>query len=113
MDDRAAARPRHAGLAAERTQLAWSRSALSLLACGAATLKGIPQVTDGHPLTGAVLLLLGGVVWLAGVPLARQRARATALGERPVARRRDLAPVAVGTVIVGIASMVIAAFFPG
>ena len=101
------------GLAEERTQLAWSRSALSLLGCGAATLKGIPHVTDGHPLTGIALLLLGGVVWLAGMPLARQRARASATGARPVARHRDLAPVAYGTAVVGIAALVIAAFFPG
>ena len=100
------------GLAAERTELAWSRSALSLLACGAATAKGIPSVTDGHPVTGLVLLLLGGVVWLAGVPLARARAEATRRGGRPRAAMRDLAPVACGTAVVGLAAMVIAAFFP-
>ena len=101
------------GLAAERTELAWSRSALSLLACGAATAKGIPRITDGHPVTGAVLLALGGVVWLAGVPLARRRGAATRMGVRPAARHRDLAPVAYGTVLVGVAALVIAAFFPG
>ena len=101
------------GRAAERTELAWSRSALSLLACGAATAKGIPKVTDGHPVTGVVLLVLGGVVWLAGIPLARARAAATRRGERPSASLRDLAPVACGTAVVGIAAIVIAAFFPG
>jgi uncharacterized membrane protein YidH (DUF202 family) len=101
------------GKAAERTELAWSRSALSLLACGAATAKGIPKVTDGHPVTGVVLLLLGGVVWLTGVPLARARAAATHRSGRPIARLRDLAPVAYGTAVVGVAAMVIAVFFPG
>jgi len=101
------------GRAAERTELAWSRSALSLLACGAATAKGIPKVTNGHPVTGAVLLILGGAVWLAGVPLARARAAATQRGERPAATMRDLVPVAYGTAVVGIAAVVIAAFFPG
>ena len=101
------------GRAAERTELAWSRSALSLLACGAATAKGIPTVTDGHPITGLVLLLLGGVVWLSGVPLARERANATQRGGRPRAQMRDLAPVAFGTAVVGIAAMVIGVFFPG
>ncbi len=104
---------RDAGLAAERTELAWSRSALSLLACGAAAAKGIPKVTNGHPVTGVVLLALGGIVWLAGVPLARVRATASAVGARPVARWRDLAPVAFGTAVVGVAALVIAAFFPG
>jgi uncharacterized membrane protein YidH (DUF202 family) len=101
------------GRAAERTELAWSRSALSLLACGAATAKGIPKVTNGHPVTGIVLLLLGGVVWLTGVPLARARAVATQRGARPRARMHDLAPVAYGTAVVGLAAIVIAAFFPG
>ncbi|MEO7734699.1 MAG: DUF202 domain-containing protein [Kofleriaceae bacterium] len=101
------------GRAAERTELAWSRSALSLLACGAATAKGIPTVTDGHPITGIALLVLGGVVWLSGVPLARQRAAATQRGARPGARMADLVPVALGTAVVGVAAIVIAAFFPG
>ena len=101
------------GRAAERTELAWSRSALSLLACGAATAKGIPKVTNGHPVTGLVLLLLGGVVWLTGVPLARARAAATQRGGRPRAQMRDLAPVAFGTAVVGIAAIVIGVFFPG
>lgn len=101
------------GRAAERTELAWSRSALSLLACGAATAKGIPNVTSGHPVTGIVLLALGGLVWLSGVPLARARAGATRRGARPTATIRDLAPVAYGTAVVGIAAIFIAAFFPG
>lgn len=101
------------GRAAERTELAWSRSALSLLACGAATAKGIPTVTNGHPVTGVVLLLLGSLVWLASVPLAKRRAAATQLGQPRSARMRDLAPVAYGTAFVGLAAIVIAAFFPG
>jgi uncharacterized membrane protein YidH (DUF202 family) len=99
------------GLAAERTQLAWSRSALSLLACGAAVIKGVPKVTDGHPVTGVVLLGLGGIVWLASVPLSS--ARRGAPRARGVARGRDLALVACGSALVGIAALVIAAFFPG
>jgi uncharacterized membrane protein YidH (DUF202 family) len=99
------------GLSAERTQLAWSRSALSLLACGAAAIKGVPKVTSGHPLTGIVLLMLGGLVWLAGVPLAR--ARAAHPDARPAARQHELAIVAVGSAMVGAAAFVIAVFFPG
>ena len=103
---------RDAGLAAERTELAWSRSALSLLGCGAAAVHGIPNVTNGHPVTGAVLLGLGGLVWLAGVPLARQRAAAGVNTSRRAARYAELAPVAFGTALVGIAALVLAAFFP-
>ena len=103
-----------AGLAAERTQLAWGRSALSLFACGAAVAKGgIPRVSEGtaRPIVGATLLVLGAVVWLTGLPLARQRSQHASpeLRRRP-ARERELAPVAFGTAVVGVAALVLAAF---
>ncbi len=66
---------RDRGLAAERTDLAWGRSTLALFACGAAVAKGVPNITDGsRPGAGIVMLLLGGAVWLAGLPFARLRA---------------------------------------
>ena len=104
---------RDRGLAAERTELAWGRSALALFACGAAVAKGIPNVTPTHrhAWIGIVVLLLGGLVWLAGIPLARARARS--VGVRRVATFTDLAPLAFGTAVVGVAAFVIGAFFPG
>ena len=99
------------GLASERTELAWSRSALALLACGAATVKGVPNVTNGHPVTGAVLLALGGLVWLSGLPLARRRKGRDGQARRP-AMFRDLAPVAYGSALVGVAAFLVAALFP-
>lgn len=106
------------GLAAERTELAWGRSALSLFACGAAVAKGgVPHVDDGtaRPVVGGVLLLLGAIVWLAGLPLARQRSRAAAGigGARRPARQRELAPVAIGTAVVGLAGFVLVAVTVG
>jgi uncharacterized membrane protein YidH (DUF202 family) len=107
--------PSDTGLAAERTELAWGRSALSLFACGAAVAKGgIPRVSESaaRPVVGASLLVLGAVVWLTGLPLARQRSRAASgmLDARRPARQRELAPVAVGTAVVGLAALVLAAF---
>ena len=78
------------GLASERTELAWSRSALALLACGAATVKGVPNVTNGHPVTGAVLLALGGLVWLSGLPLARRRKGRDGQARRPARFRSTI-----------------------
>ncbi|MBX3285445.1 MAG: DUF202 domain-containing protein [Actinobacteria bacterium] len=106
---------RDAGLAAERTELAWDRSALSLFACGAAVVKGLPKVTGGtgHPVAGVAVLVLGGVVWASGLPYARLRAHATRQGRRGVARRRELLPMAAATAIVGVAAFVIGAFLPG
>jgi putative membrane protein len=106
---------RDAGLAAERTELAWGRSALALLACGAAVVKGLRNVTgnEARPAAGVALLALGGLVWLSGVPYARARARATRAGHRPAARSRELGIMAVGTALVGVAALVIALLFPG
>lgn len=105
---------RDAGLAAERTELAWDRSALSLFACGAAVVKGLPKVTGSaaHPAAGVAMLVLGGLVWAAGLPYARLRAHATREGRRGVARRRELLPMAAATAMVGCAAFVIAAFLP-
>ena len=102
------------GLAAERTELAWGRNSLALLGCGAAVAKGLDKVTGtaGRPLLGAVLLTLGAVAWLSGIPYARVRARATRGGVRAPVRKRELAILAGGTAIVGAAGLVVAAFFP-
>jgi len=100
------------GLAAERTALAWGRSTMALFACGAAVAKGIPNVTGaGRPGLGLAVLALGVAVWLCGLPFARAR-RAELDARRPV-RAHELAPLAYGTALVGIAALMIAAFFPG
>lgn len=106
---------RDAGLAAERTELAWDRSALALFACGAAVIKGLHNVTgnEARPAIGVALLVLGGLVWLSGVPYARIRAQASRAGRRPAARGRELGIMALGTTLVGVAALVIALFFPG
>jgi len=103
---------RDPGLAAERTDLAWNRSGLALLGCGAAVARGM---TVGDPLpgrmaVGATILVLGGVVWVLGGWQARRRS--SARGPRRVAARYDLLPVAVGTAAVGVAAFVLGLFFP-
>jgi len=106
---------RDPGLAAERTELAWGRSALSLFACGAAMVRGVENIT-GHetqPVAGIVVLVLGGIVWSAGVPLARQRAAASVAGRRHRAQMHELLPLAVGTAIVGVAGLVVGVLFSG
>lgn len=100
------------GLAAERTDLAWNRSGLALLGCGAAVAKGM---TVGDPLPGRIaagttILVLGFVVWVLGAWQARRRS-APGLARR-VARPADLLPVAAGTAAVGAAAFALALFFP-
>jgi uncharacterized membrane protein YidH (DUF202 family) len=98
-----------AGMAAERTDLAWSRSGLALAGCGLIELRGLPSVTGqaARPLLGAALLALGLLTWALGYWSSHQR-RPSAGRPRPVATRRDLAPAAYGTAAVGIVGLVVA-----
>ena len=102
---------RDPGLAAERTQLAWSRSTLALFAFGAAVAKGLPNLTGtpGRPLAGLIVCAFGAVVWLTSVPYARARAR----GGRPsaVVRRRAIATMAIGTTVVGVGALLLELVF--
>jgi uncharacterized membrane protein YidH (DUF202 family) len=94
------------GLAAERTHLAWGRSALSFVLCGLAVARGIPGVTDdGRPVFGMLLVALGGVVWVAASPWRLLPGRDGGLRPR---RSGQLAAVAIGTSLVGTAALIIA-----
>jgi uncharacterized membrane protein YidH (DUF202 family) len=105
-------RPLETGLAAERTDLAWNRSGLALLACGAAVVRGFPPAGfSARHVVGFVILVLGGFTWAMGAYEARRRARPGRA--RPTATRRDLLPVMLGTTGVGLAASVLAAFYPG
>jgi putative membrane protein len=104
---------REPGLAAERTDLAWNRSGLALLACGAAVLRGFPPAGfSARHVVGAVILVLGAFTWAMGAFEARRRRSRPGL-VRPAATRGDLLPVALGTTAVGAAAFVLAAFYPG
>lgn len=100
------------GLASERTDLAWNRSGLALLACGAAVARGITvgEVVPARSAIGITILVLGGVVWALGAWQARRRSRPGLA--RPVARPGDLVPVALGTAAVGVAAFALGLFFP-
>jgi putative membrane protein len=104
-----------AGLAAERTALAWDRSSLALLACGAAVVRGAPSVTGnpGRPWAGVVILALGLATWFAGRPLARLRAAAARRSGPVAASAHELAPLAVGAAAVGVGAAVLSLAVPG
>jgi hypothetical protein len=73
------------GLARERTELAWRRTAISYAALGAALLKASPPV-------GALVLAASALIWGTG-RLARAPRRA---GERAAARAGSRAPRRAG-----------------
>ena len=102
------------GMAAERTDLAWSRSGLALGACGVVVLKGLPAITGtgSQPLIGAAILVLGAVTWALGRWSAHRR-RPRAGQPRGVASWSDLAPASYGTAAVGMAGLVLIFLRPG
>ena len=101
---------RDPGLAAERTDLAWNRSGLSLLACGVVVMRGMarPPLTTGNVAIGACILALGALTWVLGSWRLRH---ARARGMRR-ATPSELLPISLGVAIVGIAAFSVAAIFP-
>jgi uncharacterized membrane protein YidH (DUF202 family) len=99
------------GLAAERTELAWGRSSLSLMVCGVAVARGITRAS-GRPLVGLALLVFGAIAWVVGLPYARTRALAMRTGERHVMTARELAPLAIGTAAIGVSGLLIELLLP-
>ena len=99
------------GLAEERTTLAWSRSSLALLACGAAVLKGVPRLPDpgGRPTVGAVIVGLAIVASIAGMIEEHIRREAVRDGVGRI-DERAVRRVAVANGIIGVAAFVLAVF---
>jgi uncharacterized membrane protein YidH (DUF202 family) len=96
---------RDPGLAAERTDLAWSRSGLSLLACGAAILRGInrPPLTSANVAIGVCVLILGAITSFLGAWHAHRSRRR---GARRTSTA-DLMPIASGIAAVGVAALIL------
>ena len=98
-----------AGLAGERTDMAWSRSGLAVLSCLAAIAKralGNLNEVSGRAVILAALLV-GIVGWAIGLAWARLVARGTMEG-RTVANPRTLAMTAYGTAALGAAALALA-----
>jgi uncharacterized membrane protein YidH (DUF202 family) len=94
------------GLVAERTDLAWSRSGLALLACGTLILRGISRtpIEHGNAAVGVTVLVLGALTAFLGAWHTR------AVGRRHdrLTNWHDLAPIAFGVAGIGVAAFVVA-----
>ena len=98
---------RDPGLAAHRTALAWRRSGLSLVACGAGVARGVDFAgVRARPLAGVAVLALGVALWLLANRGAARRARAMGT-DRPTASYADLWPMSLATALAGVAGAVI------
>lgn len=101
--------PEVPGLAGERTDLAWSRSALALGVAGAAVLRRVWESVDTDNARAVVLALLGvgAATWLAALAWAHGAARTTMEGRR-VASAVVLRRVTLGTLMFCAAALVLA-----
>jgi uncharacterized membrane protein YidH (DUF202 family) len=90
---------RDPGLARERTTLAWTRTAISFAAVGAAILKSDPPA-------GAVVLALSMAIWSLGRLAARTRL--DPLDPPGLTRQHTLQLITVATTIVSLAALAIA-----
>lgn len=92
--------------AVERTTLAWDRTSLALLACGALVIRGLPPEVGrpGRPGAGAVIVLLAAASWLVGVWSGRHRRRDPAAGAGA-----SIGGMALSTTLIGGAALVLAA----
>lgn len=94
---------RDPGLARERTDLAWTRTAISFIALGAAMLRAAPAA-------GALVMVAGAALWGLGHLSAR--------GTSPAIRRRlhprHVAPmITIATTVTSLAALAMALFSPG
>jgi uncharacterized membrane protein YidH (DUF202 family) len=88
------------GLARERTQLAWSRTAVSFAAVGVAILR-----TNGA--VGAIVIAMSALVWGLGRLPAHERAEAER-GHR-LTQRQTLQLITVATTLVSLVALAMAA----
>jgi uncharacterized membrane protein YidH (DUF202 family) len=101
---------RDPGLAAERTDLAWNRSARSLIGCGAVIIRGLANTPlhRGNLAVGACILTLGVVTWALGSwRLSHARLR----GPRRTTSA-DLLPVSLGAAVIGLSALVLCLVSP-
>jgi len=100
------------GSADERTDLAWNRSGLAIIACGLVVMRGLTLqgLARRDVAIGAVILGLGVGSYLLAAWHARRRFAPEAA--QHAAQPSDLLPLAVGVAIIGIAAFVLGLFFP-
>ena len=92
---------RDPGLARERTDLAWTRTAISFIALGAAMLRT-------NAIAGMLVIAAGAAVWLMGHLSARS---ARGADHRP-GRRRTVQVITVATTVTAIVALVLALLAP-
>jgi uncharacterized membrane protein YidH (DUF202 family) len=99
------------GAAGARTDLAWGRTGLSMLAILGSLLRGVLATRTVAQVAAIAIALSGAAVWAVGLRHARQLAGTTARG-RHVAEQRTLTLITAGTLVIAAAGALLP-LFPG
>jgi uncharacterized membrane protein YidH (DUF202 family) len=104
--------PSKSRLADERTDMAWNRSGLAILACGLLVMRGLTlqNLARSDVAVGGVILGLGILSYLLAGWHARRRHSGTRV--ETAARASDLGPLAVGVAVIGVAAFILGLLFP-
>jgi uncharacterized membrane protein YidH (DUF202 family) len=96
----------------DRTDLAWNRSGLAIIACGVIVMRGLTLngLERSDVTVGAVILGLGVASYLLAAWQSHRRF-APGRAEQP-ARPSDLLPLAVGVTAIGVAAFVLGLLLP-
>jgi uncharacterized membrane protein YidH (DUF202 family) len=97
-----------AGLAGERTELAWNRSGLAVLVCVSVLLRWIWPLNRTSARVALGLIAAGAVVWGLGLQAGRRTAR---LALRPKLTNQTARLLSLGTVALAAGAFVLG-FFP-
>jgi hypothetical protein len=98
------------GFARERTELAWSRSGLSVAATIAVTLRRLWPLTGDKAVLALVLIAVGAIIWVLGMQLGRRQRFGAAAGGAVTASTFRL--LMIGTLILAVAAFGVGMFLP-
>jgi hypothetical protein len=98
----------HPGLARERTELAWSRSGLSVAVTVAVTLRRLWPLTGDKEVVALILIAVGAVIWVLGMQFGRRRR----LGSEAAVTASTLQMLTIGTLILAAAAFIVGLFVP-
>ncbi len=100
---------RDLGLARERTELAWSRSGLSVAATVAVTLRRLWPLSGDKAVLALALIAVGAIIWVGGMQLGRrQRLSAEGGGATTLTFRM----LTIGTLILAVAAFMVGLLLP-
>src|ERR1700722_17722618 len=97
-------------LAKERTELAWSRSGLSVAVTVAVTLRRLWPLTGDKAVVALALIALGATIWALGMQLGRRRGLSAEA--RGAAAELTYRMVTIGTLLLAAAAFVVGLFLP-